>query len=142
VWLRWASLPVLSMGIVVPADPSPTPWPPQDPCVPDSSVSIDDFVMWDSAEGGTAEVPVYSKVPCAHPRVITFSTRDGTARAGEDYVAVQHGTFVFPAGKVRTTVSIKILGYTLPEPPEYFGIQLLSGAPFDDPNAVVTIVDR
>jgi hypothetical protein len=142
VWHRWASLLVLSMGIVVPAEPTPNPGPPPDPCAPDSTVSIEDYVMWDSVEGGTAEVPVYAKVPCLHARLISFSTRDGTARAGADYVAVQRGTFVFPAGTVRTTVPVKILGYDLPEPPEYFGIRLLSGAKFDDPDAVVTIVDR
>jgi hypothetical protein len=134
-------------GGTAPAPPAPSqslfpsPSPSRDPCN-DGVVSIDDFVMWDSVEGGVAEIPVHSRVPCPEARTIVYSTFDGTARAGQDYVGVQRGTFQFPAGTTRTTLKIKILGDQIVEPTEYFGIRLLAGARFSDPTSIVTLRDR
>jgi hypothetical protein len=117
--------------------PSPTP----DPCACPGA-SIDDFVMWDAVEGGVAEVPVHTRVPCAQSRTIVFSTYDITAKAGQDYVGVQQGTVVLRAGETRTVIRIRIIGDTLNEQTEHFGIRLLSGAQFDDGQALVFIQDR
>jgi hypothetical protein len=142
-WLGVAVLVGAPGGETAPAPPapSPTPTPTRDPC-DDGLVSIDDFVMWDSVEGGVAEVPVNSRVPCPEARTIVYSTYDGTARAGSDYVAVQRGTFQIPAGATRTTVKIRIIGDQAIEPTEYFGIRLLSGAKFSDPTGIVFLRDR
>ena len=142
-WLGVAVLVSAPGGGTGPAPPapSPTPSPTRDPC-DDGLVSIDDFVMWDSVQDGVAEVPVHSRVPCPEARTIIYSTFDGTARAGEDYVGVQRGTFQIPAGSTETTLKIKILGDQVVEPTEYFTIRLLAGAKFSDPTANVILRDR
>ena len=127
------------LGLAGGTDPDPTN---QDPCDPDDGVTIDDFIMWDGPGAGTADLPVRSRKACAQDRVITFTTYDITARAGEDYVGVQSGTVVLRAGTTSTTVRIQIIGDVIQEPTEYFGVRLLQGAKFDDADAVVVIRDR
>lgn len=100
-------------------------------------VSIDDFIVWDGS--GENDRPVRSALPCLYPRTIKFETFDITARAGQDYVAVIQGTFIFPAGTTTATLKIEILGDAVREPDETFGIRLISGATFTDPIAEVTI---
>jgi hypothetical protein len=142
-WLGVAVLVGAPGGGVTPAPPapSPSPSPTRDPC-DDGLVSIDDFVMWDSIEGGYTEVPVSAEIPCEEARTIVYSTFDGTAKAGQDYVGVQRATVVIPAGATRTTVKIRIIGDQLDEQTEYFGIRLLAGAKFADPVGVVFLRDR
>lgn len=103
-------------------------------------VSINDFIVWDGS--GENDEPVYSTLPCPFPRTIKFETFDITARAGHDYVAVNQGTFIFPAGTTTATLKIRILGEAVREPDETFGIRLISGATFNDPIAEVTIKER
>jgi hypothetical protein len=134
--LYLAAVVTISLGLTGPIGPPPCD-DDKDPCDP---VSIDDFIMWESI--GTASVPVWSRVPCDHARTITYSTYDLTARAGEDYVGVSSGTFVFPAGQTRATVTIQVVRDNVTEPVEHFGVRLTAGARFDDPDAVVTINDR
>jgi hypothetical protein len=138
--LLWhvATVAVISSGFAVPADPPGGD--DSDPCAPESVVSIDDFIMWEST--GTATVPVWATSPCKYARIIQYSTYDLTARAGSDYVAVRSGRVVLPAGATRTTVTVQVVRDSVPEPTEQFGIRLISGATFRDPTAVVTIRDR
>jgi hypothetical protein len=109
-----------------------------DPCGPGSGVSIFDFVMWDSG-GGFAEIPVRTRFPCVESRVITFTTFDLSAKAGEDYAGVDRGTVTLDAGTTETIVRIEIFGRFQSEPSKSFGVRLLEGARFDDPVGIVTI---
>lgn len=60
----------------------------------------------------------------AHRRVsVGFSTREGTAEAGEDYLPV-HGRAYFPRGTRVVVVRVPILGDTEEEADEYFKVRL------------------
>jgi hypothetical protein len=59
------------------------------------------------------------------PVTVTFSTTDGSAIAGSDYVATS-ATVTFTAGRTSQTVSVPIIGDALPETDEYFYVQLSS----------------
>lgn len=105
---------------------------------------MEDFIVWVDVPGGgvNADVPVWAANACGTTRTITYRTYDITARAGEDYVGVNSGTVVLPAGTKNTKIRIQILAKTAAAPDETFGIRLLSGAKFVDPEAVVTIKSR
>ena len=46
--------------------------------------------------------------------VLTYSTVDGTAAAGSDFVGVSHGQVTIPAGSTSATVLIDVLGHEAP----------------------------
>jgi hypothetical protein len=56
--------------------------------------------------------------------VLTYSTINGTAVAGSDFVGVSHGQVVIPAGSTSATVLIDVLADNLPELMESFTLQL------------------
>src|SRR6478736_1928902 len=56
--------------------------------------------------------------------VLTYSTIDGTALAGSDFVGVSHGQVVIPAGSTGATVLIDVLADSVVEPIESFTLQL------------------
>jgi Calx-beta domain-containing protein/hemolysin type calcium-binding protein len=56
--------------------------------------------------------------------VLTYSTIDGTALAGSDFVGFSHGQVVIPAGSTSATVLIDVLADSVPEPVESFTLQL------------------
>jgi len=113
-------------------------WADSDPC--EGSVSIGDFVMWDGDMGGSAQVPVTATIACAYSRIITYRTFDMTAKAGTDYQAVLNGRVVLNPGETSAKAVVEVAGKSMPEPPKRFGVRLLSGALFADPEAVVTII--
>ncbi|QQQ02297.1 lamin tail domain-containing protein [Lysobacter enzymogenes] len=69
-----------------------------------------------------------------------FATRDGSARAGEDY-AQTAGNASIAAGQSETTLNVPIFGDTAPEPNETFFVDVsnLAGATGADVSAQVTI---
>jgi hypothetical protein len=58
--------------------------------------------------------------------VLTYSTINGTAVAGSDFVGVSHGQVVIPAGSTSATVLIDVLSDSIPELVESFTLQLES----------------
>jgi hypothetical protein len=50
---------------------------------------------------------------------VDYTTRDGTAKAGEDYLAIQ-GTLVLYPTQNQAVIAVEILGDTRPEPDETF----------------------
>ena len=56
--------------------------------------------------------------------VLTYSTIDGTALAGSDFVGVSHGQVVIPAGSTSATVLINVLTDSVPELVESFTLRL------------------
>ena len=71
---------------------------------------------------------------------VNYATRDGTAKAGEDYTATR-GTLSFAAGELEKTVSVPILDDALDEGKETFTLKLTSvrGAAIADDEATGTI---
>ncbi|MCP4658557.1 MAG: DUF11 domain-containing protein, partial [bacterium] len=76
------------------------------------------------------------------PITVDYLTRDATATAGSDYEAT-FGTLTYQPGERLHTVSVPILGDTLPEGDETFRVEFLSprGALLVDPARTATILD-
>jgi DNA-binding beta-propeller fold protein YncE len=58
--------------------------------------------------------------------LLTYSTINGSAAAGSDFVGVTNGQVTIPAGSTSATVLIEVLADDLPEPIESFALQLNS----------------
>ena len=71
---------------------------------------------------------------------VDYATRDGTAKAGEDYERTR-GTLSFAAGETEKTVSVPILDDAIDEGRETFTLKLMNprGAAIGDGEAVGTI---
>ena len=82
-----------------------------------------------------------SQVPPQNVTVV-YNTSDGTATAGDDYIA-KNGTLTFLAGETTKTVSVTINGDTTVEPNETFFLNLSgsTGAAVLTPQATATIVN-
>lgn len=75
--------------------------------------------------------------------LVDYTTIDGTATAGADYAA-QSGTLVFePGGGSTRTISIAVIGDTLPEADETFAVELRNarGAGLRDNRGTGTILN-
>jgi YD repeat-containing protein len=111
-----------------------------------------------AASAGTAEQPAgvitltlrittVSGCPTAEAATVAFSTANGTAIAGSDYVATA-GTLTFPSGTASgttQTVTIPLVNDTLIEPTEAFSFKLSAPerAVLGTPNATsITIADN
>jgi hypothetical protein len=71
--------------------------------------------------GGTCTLPVALSPASGHTVTVGFTTADGTATAGTDYVAAT-GTVTFPPGETQQTVSIVAIGDAVVEPDETFRV--------------------
>jgi hypothetical protein len=58
--------------------------------------------------------------------LLTYSTVNGTAVAGSNFVGVSHGQVTIPAGSTSATVLINVLDHDVPAPVESFTLQLES----------------
>lgn len=76
------------------------------------------------------------------PVTVTYATADGSAKAGEDYVA-QSGTITFAAGETSKIINIKVNGDTTIEANETLKINLSAptGATIADKQAIGTITN-
>ena len=74
---------------------------------------------------------------------VGYSTANGTATAGSDYVA-KSGTLTFTAGQTTKTIAVVVTGDTTVEPNETFTVNLASptGATILDAQGVGTIVNN
>jgi hypothetical protein len=71
--------------------------------------------------------------PSAGPVTVDFSTRNGTAQAGSDYIATS-GTLTFAPGEVTKPITVQVIGDTQAEEIEAFFVDLTnaSGAVIGD----------
>ena len=76
------------------------------------------------------------------PVTVTYATANGTAKAGEDYIA-QTGTLTFAAGETSKVVNVKVTGDTAIEGNETLKINLTAptGGKIADGGAIGTIVN-
>ena len=75
---------------------------------------------------------------------VNYSTGDGSAMAGSDYIAATNGTLVIPAGSTSAAIAVSILGDTIDEIDESFIITLNSSSAnvtLDSATAIGTIID-
>ena len=77
---------------------------------------------------------------------VDYTTRNGTATAGEDYLAVADTLILYP-GETQATIAVEVIGDTLPEPDETFYLDVFNpqggsfGVGVAQLTAVRTIVD-
>jgi subtilisin family serine protease/subtilisin-like proprotein convertase family protein len=93
---------------------------------------------------GTADAifTVSLSSPSGEPVTVDYTTIDGTAVAGSDYVAAS-GSLTFPPGTTGQTITVTVLGDTLDEANEEFLVTLSceQGAPIGVGSAAGTIID-
>jgi hypothetical protein len=101
-----------------------------------------DETVQESASGSAAIFTVALSSQPTGPVTVQYSTANGTAVAGADYVA-KSGTLTFPAGTTTRTVAVTILNDSVYEGNETFSLNLSSptGATIQDGQGVATIVD-
>jgi Calx-beta domain-containing protein len=111
---------------------------------PPMTVSAADTSAAEGNDGtSTATVKVTLSPASLGQVTVDFATADGTARAGEDYVAT-NGTVTFAAGETSKEIPVTINGDTVDEPDEQFTVNLSSptgGAALAKGTASVTIVN-
>jgi hypothetical protein len=110
---------------------------------PQPSVSIGDASITEGNIGtATATFDLSLNGTSAFPTSVNWSTADGTATGGTDYV-IASGTAAFAAGASSTTVDVPVDGDTVDEPDETFQVVLdaPSGITVADGAGVGTIVD-
>jgi len=92
---------------------------------------------------GIAEFTVTLSNPSSFPVTVNYSTADGTATAGSDYVVIQ-GTLTFSPGETTNTISAPILDDLIYEGNETFYLNLYGpgGAVVVDPLGIGTILDN
>lgn len=110
--------------------------------VPPPNLRIEDSVAFEGQAGESSvavRITLDAPAPSGGVR-FDWRTEDGTATAGQDYVAGT-GSIAIPAGASETTVAIRIRGDELLEPDETFGVRLsaVTGAVVQRTSATVTI---
>jgi len=98
------------------------------------------------AEGNSGSTFVYFWVQLNGPSLhnhavlsVDYATRDGTAKAGQDYIATQ-GRLNLYSAEDHAIVSVEILGDYVPEPSENFYLDIYNplGAAFEGGQVVLT----
>jgi hypothetical protein len=120
------------------------PWPPGTPVVSraacsEPSLSIDDLFV---NEGQSAVFSVTLANGTGSSVSVGYSTQDGSARAGEDYVA-KSGSLSFSGSTTTRQISVSGLQDTAVEPGESFFVNLTnpSGAVLAKPQGAAVILD-
>jgi uncharacterized repeat protein (TIGR01451 family) len=87
-------------------------------------ISVGDARVTEPDTGSVQAVfPVTLSCPADHPVTVGFTTTDGTAVAGADYLALA-GTLTFLPGERSKSVSVAVLGENLGEADEVFYLDL------------------
>ena len=116
------------------------------PCEPSSAaarslaaLSVGDARVEEAAGAAVAFAVTLSRA-ATEPVTVDYATRDGSARAGEDYAAAS-GTLTFSAGESSKTVEVAVLDDAHDEGEETFTLALsnASGARLEDAEATGTI---
>jgi len=83
----------------------------------------DETIVEGSSGQSTVRVSVRLSFPATQTVTVNYTTADGTATAGSDYVA-SSGTVTFAPGETRATISIPVNGDVTPEADERFVVRL------------------
>ncbi|MEJ0017978.1 MAG: Calx-beta domain-containing protein [Acetobacteraceae bacterium] len=108
------------------------------------AASADDASTAEGNGPGTHFVVVPIRLSAASTTEVTidYTTADGTALAGKDYI-FQRGSLTFAPGVTQQNVYVEVIGDTVPEPDETFFVQLSgsTGVSIADSAGLVTIVN-
>jgi hypothetical protein len=111
------------------------------------ALSVADVSVFEGGPGATATATFTVSLSAAPGPGQTVSLRaatgDGSATAGSDYTGVGATTLSFGPGERVKTVPVEVMGDSLAEANEAFGIDLFSavGAVISDPQGLATIVN-
>jgi hypothetical protein len=111
--------------------------------VPQPAVSVNDVAVQISpSTGATASFTVSLSAPSNEPVTVVYSTYDGTATQGNDYLSAS-GTLTFAPGQTSQTVSVSVVGDLYYDPTETFYLNLLSptGATLGRAQGACTVTD-
>jgi hypothetical protein len=109
----------------------------------DPTISVGDLTVVERDSGQRDAIFTVSLgSPSGEGVSVRWYTADGTARAGQDYLAAS-GLVAFQPGESRQTVAVPIVGDTDDETDENFFVTLSDpvGGPLVDPQALGTIAD-
>ena len=110
---------------------------------PSPAISISDITV---SEGNSGTVSVNFQItlsaPISQPVTVTFTTGNGTAAAGTDYVSTS-GTVTFNPGETSKTIAVLLNGDTVVEGNETFFVELTNATNgiITDAQGIGTIVD-
>jgi hypothetical protein len=91
---------------------------------PPPQVSINNVSVKEGNDGtSNATFTVNLSAPSAVPVTVDYSTIDGTATAGSDYLATS-GTLTYAPGQTSKTITVQVIGDRIAEPNETFGVGL------------------
>jgi hypothetical protein len=111
---------------------------------PPPSVSIQDASVTEGNQGSVnASFLVSLDRPSAVDVIVTYSTANGSATAGQDYVAVGPAQLTIPAGALSRFIPVKVTGDTNVEPNETFLVTLANptNATLGRAQAIGTIIN-
>ena len=107
-----------------------------------SSLSIDNVTITEGDSGTTNFVFTVTLSPAEPSLTVTvdFTTANGSATAGSDYIATS-GTLTFAPNDTSETITVQVYGDTLNEDNEYFYVNLSNNvnATISDPQGLGTI---
>jgi hypothetical protein len=111
------------------------------------TITVTAPVSFTEGDAGLVNMPFTVTLSAASPDDITLNyyTSDGTATAGNDYVAVPSGTLTILHGATSGTINIQIIGDTLFEGNETFNLNLSvdpTKATLSSATVVGTIIDN
>jgi solute carrier family 8 (sodium/calcium exchanger) len=111
------------------------------------TVGFDSLAYCINENVGHVELRLRRTGDLSQPATVSFNTIDGTATAGEDYVAVKEGSARFEQNEELATFQIEIIDDDIPEDDENFTVHLFNPQPpsvellADRADAIVTIID-
>lgn len=111
--------------------------------MPTASFSIGDVTLQEGDSGTvSAHLAVTLPITVSSTVTVQYSTVNGTAIAGNDYVGAS-GTLTFAPGETARSIAVEVLGDTIAESDEIFTVSLSApvGADIRDGSGGVTIVD-
>ena len=92
-----------------------------------SKLSVDEVTLFEGSSGTTPfEFTISMDKAFSQPVSVTYSTADGTAKAGEDYTAISNQTVTFQPGETSKKVTVTVTGDTKKEGAETFTLNLSS----------------
>jgi hypothetical protein len=120
--VRYNAVVAAANGSLWSGDVTPTPTPPPAPALP--VVSIASASVTEGAFGRkTMAFTLTLSAAATAPVSVRWSTANGTARSGSDYLGAS-GTVVFAAGQTKRTIGVSVIGDRLAEADETFLVKL------------------
>jgi len=122
--------------------PAPTPSPTPAPTPAGPRFSIEDATVEEPVTGSTIVQVTVNVAPATNGVVgVLYQTKDGSAKAGSDYTAV-NGTVLFEPGVTKKTIPVSILSNAGTEGLETFTVELTAATGGEIVRAIGTVTIR